>query len=59
MSVNTSECFAIIENIKNEIAAAQYCATVHVNTNMMLLYYDSGYVINEHKSWVMSLLIAL
>ena len=49
--MNTPEYLSIIENIKNEIRAAQYRAAVHVNADMILLYYDIGCVINEHKSW--------
>lgn len=51
MLMNTSEYLTIIENIKSEIIAAQYRATIHVNADMLLLYYDIGCVINEHKSW--------
>lgn len=51
MLVNTAEYLSIIENIKIEITAAQYRAAVHVNADMLLLYYDIGCVINEHKSW--------
>ena len=49
--MNTAEYLSIIENIKSEITAAQYRAAVHVNADMLLLYYDIGCVINEHKSW--------
>ena len=51
MLMNTAEYISIIENIKSEITAAQYRAAVHVNADMLLLYYDIGCVINEHKSW--------
>ena len=51
MLMNTSEYISIIENIKNEIKAAQYRAAIHANADMLLLYYDIGCVINEHKSW--------
>jgi len=49
--INTSEYLSIIENIKREIMDAQYRATVHVNADMLLLYYDIGGIINEHKTW--------
>ena len=49
--MNTAEYLSIIDNIKSEITAAHYRATVHVNAEMLLLYYDIGCVINEHKSW--------
>ena len=51
MLINTSEYLSIIENIKREIMDAQYRATVHVNADMLLLYYDIGGIINEHKTW--------
>ena len=59
MLMNTAEYLSIIENIKSEITAAQYRAAIHVNADMLLLYYDIGCVINEHKSWETSLLITL
>ncbi len=59
MLMNTAEYLSIIENIKSEITAAQYRVAVHVNADMLLLYYDIGCVINEHKSWETSLLITL
>ncbi len=49
--MNTPEYLSIIENIKNEIRAAQYRTAVHVNADMIRLYYDIGCVINEHKLW--------
>ena len=49
--MNTSEYLSVIENIKSEIKAAQYHATIHVNADMLLLYHDIGCVINEHKAW--------
>ena len=51
MLMNTAEYLSIIENIKSEITAAQYRAAVHVNADMLFLYYYIGCVINEHKSW--------
>ena len=36
--MNTSEYLSVIENIKSEIKAAQYRATIHVNADMLLLY---------------------
>lgn len=53
--MNTSEYLSVIENIKSEIKAAQYHATIHVNADMLLLYHDIGCVINEHKAWGTSL----
>ncbi len=51
MLMNTAEYLSIIENIKSEIRTSQYRAAVHANADMLLLYYDIGCVINEHKSW--------
>ena len=51
MLMNTAEYMEIIENIKREIKNAQYRATVHVNAEMIWLYYDIGVIINAHKSW--------
>ena len=49
--MNTPEYLSIIENIKSEIKAAQYRATIHANSDLLLLYYDIGTVINEYKTW--------
>ncbi len=49
--MNSSEYISIVEKIKSEISGAQYRAAVHVNADMLLLYYDIGSIINEHKSW--------
>ena len=51
MLMNSSEYISIVEKIKSEITSAQYRAAVHVNADMLLLYYDIGCVINEHKTW--------
>ena len=51
MLMNTQEYLSIIGKIKSEIRAAQYRAAVHVNADMLILYYDIGCVINEYKSW--------
>ena len=49
MLMNTQVYLSIVENIKREITAAQCRAAVHVNTDLLLLYYDIGGVIDEHK----------
>ena len=51
MLMNTQEYLSIIENIKQEIKAAQYRAAIHANSDLLLLYYDIGTVINEYKTW--------
>lgn len=51
MLMNTPEYISIVENIKQEITAAQYRAAVHVNADLLLLYHSIGCIINDHKSW--------
>ena len=45
MLMNTAEYLSIIENIKSEITAAQYRATVPVNADMLVLYYDMSLIL--------------
>lgn len=51
MLMNSNEYLATIEQVKQEIKAAQYRATVRVNTELTMLYYHIGTVINQHKTW--------
>ncbi len=51
MLINDHQYLSIIENIKSEIGKAQYKAILHVNRELILLYYEIGKIINEHKSW--------
>ena len=51
MLIDSYEYIKILDNIKKEIAAAQYRASWSVNVEMLLLYYDIGCTINLHKSW--------
>ena len=51
MLMNSGEYLAIVEQVKREIKTAQYQASVHVNTELILLYHSIGTVINEHKAW--------
>ena len=51
MLINSNEYIATIEQVKQEIKAAQYKAAVHVNTELIMLYHSIGCVINSHKSW--------
>ncbi len=51
MLMNVSEYLSIVDTVKREITAAQYRATIHVNADMLLLYYDIGSIINAHKIW--------
>ncbi|MCD7847290.1 MAG: PDDEXK nuclease domain-containing protein [Oscillospiraceae bacterium] len=49
--MNTSEYMNVIESIKDEIKASQYKAVLNVNRELIVLYYNIGKVINEHKVW--------
>ena len=51
MLMSSDEYLATVEQVKQEIKAAQYHASVHVNTELVLLYHSIGVVINEHKAW--------
>ncbi len=51
MLLNDNEYLIIVEQIKGEIAKAQYKATLSVNRELILLYYNIGKVINENKTW--------
>lgn len=51
MLINNYEYMKVLENIKKEITAAQYRASISVNVEMLLLYYDIGCIINSHKAW--------
>lgn len=51
MLMNSTEYISVVDNIKKEIQVAQYRAAVNVNQELLLLYYDIGCVINEHKVW--------
>lgn len=49
--MNNNDYIKIVENIKGEIREAQYKATLHVNQELIMLYYHIGQVVNEHKTW--------
>lgn len=51
MLMNNNEYLEIVEAIRGEIKGAQYKAAVSVNRELIMLYYNIGRVINEHKSW--------
>ena len=51
MLLNNNEYLKIVESIRDEIKCAQYKAAVNVNRELIMLYYNIGRVINEHKSW--------
>lgn len=51
MLINNNEYLDIVETIKLEIKSAQYKAAVSVNRELIMLYYNIGKIINEHKTW--------
>lgn len=51
MLVNNNEYLKTIESIKQEIANARYKATASVNKELIILYYNIGKIINNHKTW--------
>ncbi len=51
MLINDNQYLSVVESIKEQINEARYKATVQVNRELILLYYDIGRTINEHKSW--------
>ena len=51
MLMNNTEYLNTIESIKSEIKSAQYKATMSVNRELIILYYNIGKIINEHKTW--------
>ena len=51
MLLNNNEYLKIMESIKSEIKSAQYKAAVSVNRELIMLYYNIGCVINDHKIW--------
>lgn len=51
MLMNNNEYLNTIETIKSEIKSAQYKAAVSVNRELIMLYYNIGKIINEHKAW--------
>ena len=56
MLMNTAEYISIIENIKSEITAAQYRATVPVNADMLLLEDRIGRQdVWNHKRYVLKI----
>ncbi len=51
MLMNNNEYLDLVQSIKSEIQGAQYKATLSVNKELIMLYYNIGKIINEHKSW--------
>lgn len=51
MLMNSAEYISVLNSVKQEIQHAQYKATLHANTEMLVMYHDIGEIINAHKSW--------
>ncbi len=51
MLINNNEYLNLVQSIKSEIHNAQYKATLSANKELIMLYYNIGKIINEHKSW--------
>lgn len=51
MLMNEGEYLELIQSIKSEIQQSQYQATLSVNKELIMLYYNIGKMINEHKEW--------
>lgn len=51
MLMNSNDYFNTIEAIKSEIKTAQYKAALSANRELIMLYYNIGNIINEHKAW--------
>ena len=51
MLINSNQYLSVVESIKRQIGNARYKATVEVNRELIMLYYDIGCTVNEHKSW--------
>ena len=49
--LENSVYFDVVENIKQQIKAAQYKAILTVNREMLLLYWNIGNIINEKAVW--------
>lgn len=51
MLINNNEYIEVMNNIKIEIQRSQYKASVSLNKELVMLYYNIGKVINAHKTW--------
>lgn len=51
MLINENQYFTVVKEIKEKIANARYYATLKVNSEMIILYYNIGKIINDHKVW--------
>ena len=51
MLINDGQYLSVIDNLKSEIQKSQYSAALAVNSELTMLYYRIGKVINEYKTW--------
>lgn len=51
MLINDNQYLSVIDTVKSEIQKSQYKAALAVNSELTMLYYRIGKVINEYKSW--------
>ena len=51
MLINDNNYLSVVDTLKSEIQKAQYSAALAVNSELTMLYYRIGKVINEHKTW--------
>ena len=51
MLMNNAEYIKVIDDIRLKIKAAQYKAVLAANSELIMLYWNIGVVINEHSVW--------
>ena len=51
MLINDNQYLSIVKDIKVAINESQFKAAVSVNRELVMLYYNKGLIINEHKTW--------
>ena len=51
MLINDNQYLSIVKDIKVAINESQFKAAVSVNRELVMLYYNIGLIINEHKTW--------
>jgi predicted nuclease of restriction endonuclease-like (RecB) superfamily len=51
MLINDNQYLSVVVDIKEKIKQARYKATFAINQELIMLYYQIGKIINEHKSW--------
>ena len=51
MLINNPEYLDVLNEVKARIAAARYRSMAAVNSELVMLYWDVGTLINDHKEW--------